>query len=299
MLGCSPARGNNGPVVVFIVDFYSSGFAALLALVGGKWFHLGSDLTGSSSLGALSSALAKLGLFDFAKFLSFCYHFTQCSFILTNADLLCGINTSKVDLLIVYILQNCCPCFLHSVWNPRRNNPDRWPALWPGTEGRWVMSSAEATALSLSLTRVFGSYLTLMLSRDGLTLRKMSDASKRSDAAAAAAGGLRTNQDQMKEKQLEKHEEHFSVCSSSVGFLWSFLLCDLLIFFYVTVFYFSHSNQCWECWWSTSLLAAKSKEEGRMWTVIFKNICTSLHFYTIISFIYKNMFLLPFFFFLN
>lgn len=65
MLSClehsSPARGNNGPVVVFIVEFYSSGFllSAHAEVNGSTW-----DLISQGLLsGGLSSALPKLGLF--------------------------------------------------------------------------------------------------------------------------------------------------------------------------------------------------------------------------------------------
>lgn len=63
------------------------------------------------------------------------------------------------------------------------------------------MLSVEATTLSHTgiwfLLNVVG---TDLLSQDCSTLRKVSDASKRSDDAAE---GPRTNQDQMREKQLE------------------------------------------------------------------------------------------------
>lgn len=112
------------------------------------------------------------------------------------------------------------------------------------------MSSAEATTRSHTGICFL---LPLMLSQDGLTLRKRSDASERSDAAAAE--GLLANQDQMKEKQLEKHEEHFTV--SVHLHLNSCQTFCFVILFYMSVFYFRHSNQCWECWSSTSLMATE------------------------------------------
>lgn len=96
------------------------------------------------------------------------------------------------------------------------------------------MSSAEAATLSHTGICFL---LPLMLSQDGLTLRKRSDASERSDAATE---GLLANQDQMKEKQLEKHEEHFTVfvhlhLNSCQTFCFVILL-------YMSVFYFRHLN---------------------------------------------------------
>lgn len=108
MLGClersSPAQGNNGPVVVLLSTFTAAGFCCR-GSCWGKWFHLGSDLTGAPLWGPPISD-TETGPLLLPIILSFCFHCSSPSFILTIADLLCGINTLKVDLMIVYILQN-------------------------------------------------------------------------------------------------------------------------------------------------------------------------------------------------
>lgn len=97
-------RATMAQLLFLLYTFTAAGFCSL-GSCWGKWFHLGSDLTEAPLWGPPVS-VTETGPLLLRLILSFCYHFTSSSFVLTIADLLCGINTLKVDLMIVYIFQN-------------------------------------------------------------------------------------------------------------------------------------------------------------------------------------------------
>lgn len=72
-------------------------------------------------------------------------------------------------------LKTSCCCFLRSVWNPQRNNPDGWPGLCelPQKAGEWCPLLRPQLSLFHTgiwfLLNIFG---TDLLFRDRLSLRK-------------------------------------------------------------------------------------------------------------------------------
>lgn len=147
--GVPPARGQQWPSCCFYCRLLQRWVAALWALVevnGSTW-----DLISQQLLSGGLSALPKLGLFCllpliFGLLLSFHLVLLHSHWPLVWYKHFKSRPHDCLHLSQRNIKTSCCR-FLRPVWNPQRTNPMTW-TLWPGTEGRWVMPSAEATALS-------------------------------------------------------------------------------------------------------------------------------------------------------